>query len=326
MCATSFSVVQNTTLGWSPPGMRRRLPRNSYPSITGMFQSSRMASGNPRLQISSAFSPSSASMIWKSSPSRIRLATFRMTLESSTTRHVLILASACSDPREGTFALQLTLCLLPISCRHHVRHDFENAIDIEHDHELAVEAMHAAGELGHAGIEVDGIFLAAVIGELEHFADLIDQEAVGFAAQIDAYRHRRPAVVVFRQAETGAHVDHRDDAAAQIEHAGDLARRQRHPGQPLRHEHVLHPRDRQAEQLASDQGGDIFGDGAFDGSGLAAHALILMPGLNLFMPPPGSSRRSAPSAPRSGRGDRTWRRSRRSRPAARARSPPAIPA
>src|SRR5258705_5828888 len=27
--ATSFSVVQNTTLGWSPPGMRRRLPRNS---------------------------------------------------------------------------------------------------------------------------------------------------------------------------------------------------------------------------------------------------------------------------------------------------------
>ena len=27
--ATSFSVVQNTTLGASPPGMRRRLPRNS---------------------------------------------------------------------------------------------------------------------------------------------------------------------------------------------------------------------------------------------------------------------------------------------------------
>ena len=29
MCATSFSVVQNTTFGTSPPGMRRRLPRNS---------------------------------------------------------------------------------------------------------------------------------------------------------------------------------------------------------------------------------------------------------------------------------------------------------
>ena len=36
-----------------------------------------------------------------------------------------------------------------------VGHDFEDAIDIEDDHELAVEAMHAAGELGHAGIEVD---------------------------------------------------------------------------------------------------------------------------------------------------------------------------
>src|SRR6266496_4824479 len=81
--------------------------------------------------------------------------------------------------------------------------------------------MHAAGELGHAGIEVDGVFLAAFVGEPEHFADLIDQEAIGFAAQIDADRHRRLAVVVLRQPETGAHVDHGDDAAAQIEHAGE---------------------------------------------------------------------------------------------------------
>src|SRR3954453_20891285 len=60
ICATSFSVVQNTTLGWSPPGMRRRLPRNSKPSITGMFQSSRIASGRRRLQACRSFSPSSA--------------------------------------------------------------------------------------------------------------------------------------------------------------------------------------------------------------------------------------------------------------------------
>src|SRR6266852_6461119 len=170
-----------------------------------MFQSSRIASGNPRLQISSAFSPSSASMIWKSRPSRMRLATFRMTLESSTTRHVLILASASFRSR-GTFPLQRMLCLLLISCRQHVRHDFEDAIDIEDDHQLAVEAMHAAGELGHAGIEVDGVVLAAVVSELEHLADLIDQQTIGFAAQIDAHRHRRLAVVVLRQAETGAHV------------------------------------------------------------------------------------------------------------------------
>src|SRR5665213_1874815 len=318
MCATSFSVVQNTTLGRSPPGMRRRWPRNSKPSITGMFQSSRIASGSPRLQTSSAFSPSSASIIWKSSPSRIRRATFRTTLESSTTRHVFI-AALCSTGRCGCdFRL----------CRQHGGLEFEDAIDVEHDHELAVEAMDAAGELGHAGIEIDRVFLAAVVSKLEHFADLVDQKTVGFAAQVDAHRHRRLAVVVLRQPKASAHVDHGDDAAAQIEHPGDLARRQRHPGQPLRHEHVLHPRDRQPEQLAADHRGDEFGNRAFAGLGLVAHAELLIlfhaVRLNLFMPPC-SVRRSVPSALRSGRGGRTWRRNRGTRPAGRARSPPATP-
>src|SRR6478752_1548675 len=130
--------------------------------MTGMFQSSKIASGSPRLQTSSAFSPSSASMIWKSRPSRMRLATFRMTLESSTTRHVLISVSLCFfQIPNGTFALQLgfTGARRRSLCRHHVRHDFENAIDVEDDHELAVEAMHAAGEFGHAGVEVDGVVL-----------------------------------------------------------------------------------------------------------------------------------------------------------------------
>src|ERR1700688_939738 len=157
--------------------------------MIGMFQSSRMASGSPRLQTSSAFSPSSASMIWKSRPSRMRLATFRMTLESSTTRHVLILASASS--RKGRFHCHSSYRLLPVLCRQHVRHDFEDAVDIEDDHELAVEAMHAAGELGHAGIEVDGVFLSPVVGQFQYLADLVDQEPIGLAAQVDADRHRR---------------------------------------------------------------------------------------------------------------------------------------
>src|SRR6185295_14327483 len=61
-------------------------------------------------------------------------------------------------------------------------HDFENTIDVEDDHELAVEAVNTAGELGHAGVEVDGIFLAAVIVEFQDLADLVDQQAVGLAA------------------------------------------------------------------------------------------------------------------------------------------------
>src|SRR4030088_1420059 len=183
--------------------------------MMGMFQSSRMASGSPRLQTSSAFSPSSAAMIWKSRPSRISLATFRMTLESSTTRHVLILASASS--RTGHFHCDLRFIRLLILCSQHVRHDFEDAIDVEHDHELAVEAMDAAGELGHAGIEVDGVFLATVVGDFQDLADLVDQEAIGFAAQVDADRHRRLAVVVLWQPEPGAHGDPGDDAGAPSE-------------------------------------------------------------------------------------------------------------
>src|SRR6201989_588854 len=147
-----------------------------------MFQSSRIASGNPRLQTSSAFSPSSASTIWKSNPSRMRLATLRMTLESSTTRHVLILASVSSNQKR-TFPSSAAICGLVVLCRELRRQQFEHAIDIEDDHELSVEPVDTAGELGHAGVEVDGVFLAAVIGQGQHLADLVDQQAVGLAAQ-----------------------------------------------------------------------------------------------------------------------------------------------
>src|SRR5438876_12126742 len=104
--------------------------------MTGMFQSSRIASGKARLQTSSAFSPSSASMIWKSRPSRMRRATFRMTLESSTTKHVLILASHFRIP-EGIFQLQKQYAPFAAALRRHqIGRHFEHAIDIEDDHEL----------------------------------------------------------------------------------------------------------------------------------------------------------------------------------------------
>src|SRR5882724_674194 len=144
----------------------------------GMFQSSSTASGSCFWQACSAFSPSSASTISKSRPSRMRRATFRMTLESSTTRHVFILGLQLHQIPRGMFPFQLRS-----SCRHQVRHDFENAIDVEDDHELAVETVNTAGELGHAGVEIDGVFLAAIIAEFQDFADLVDQQAVGFAAQ-----------------------------------------------------------------------------------------------------------------------------------------------
>src|SRR2546422_626288 len=70
----------------------------------------------------------------------MRRATFRMTLESSTTRHVFILGLQLHQIPRGMFSFQLRS-----SCRHQVRHDFENAIDVEDDHELAVETVNTAG-------------------------------------------------------------------------------------------------------------------------------------------------------------------------------------
>src|SRR6516165_9532795 len=105
------------------------------------------------------------------------------------------------------------------SRRLRVRSDLEHAIDVEHDHELAFEPMHAAGKPGHAWIEVDRILLTAFIWQPQHLSDLVDQKAIGFTAQVDADRHRRLSVGGLGQPEAGAHVDHRDDAAAQIEDA-----------------------------------------------------------------------------------------------------------
>src|SRR5262249_22256569 len=150
-----------TTFGWSPPGRRRMWPMNSKPSITGMFQSSSTASGNCRWQISSALEPSSASVTWNSKPSRIRRAILRTTLESSTTKHVFILV------------LRLR-CFVGSRGHLHFSLQFEHAIDVEDDHELAVETVDAAGELGHAGIEVDRVLFHAGLGQAQHLADLVD--------------------------------------------------------------------------------------------------------------------------------------------------------
>src|SRR6185312_15783511 len=104
--------------------------------MTGMFQSSSTASGRPRLQISSAFSPSSASTIWKSNPSRMRRATFRITLESSTTRHVLIVASYFPAPL-GDIVFRQQRGLRRLGC-HQIGRELEHAIYVEDDHEMAV--------------------------------------------------------------------------------------------------------------------------------------------------------------------------------------------
>src|SRR5262245_38096464 len=110
-----------------------------------MFQSSRTASGILARQASSACSPSSASVISKSSPSRMRRATFRMTLESSTTRHVFIATLA---PLQAVID---THFLAAFSCRLGSRRDVEHPIDVENDQQLALEPVHTGRHARESG-------------------------------------------------------------------------------------------------------------------------------------------------------------------------------
>src|SRR5262245_9498001 len=112
-----------------------------------MFQSSRIASGMVPRQISSACSPSSASEMSNSSPSRMRRATLRMTLESSTTRQVFISILHSRPPLKHSQDVA--------SRRRRRSVQFKNPIDIEDDQQLAVEPMHAGSDPCQPRIEID---------------------------------------------------------------------------------------------------------------------------------------------------------------------------
>src|SRR5215475_894631 len=128
-----------------------------------MFQSSRIASGILPRQASSACSPSSASAISNSSPSRIRRATLRMTLESSTTKQVFI-ASSFWRPKVAVAThrpLYVLSARLVRSCRLGMSTDIEHPVHVEHDQEIAVEPMHACRDAREPRVEVHGIALKA---------------------------------------------------------------------------------------------------------------------------------------------------------------------
>ena len=110
-------------------------------------------------------------------------------------------------------------------------------------------------------LEIDRIGLTAARRQAEHLSDRIDQQAVGFALVFDPDRHSLADLCGQRQSKSTAQVDRSHDATPQIEHAGDLGCGQRHAREPVEHENVLHPRDREAEQLAGDRRSDVFGYG-----------------------------------------------------------------
>src|SRR6188474_246340 len=123
-----------------------------------MFQSSRIASGSASWHAPSACSPSSASVIAKSRPSRMRRATFLMTLESSTTKQLFI----------TPYSFEPLLALNVSSCGNGAILDVQHAVDVEHDHELALEPIDAGGHPRQAGVEIRRVCLAGRVPKLQH--------------------------------------------------------------------------------------------------------------------------------------------------------------
>src|SRR6185437_1888871 len=97
-------------------------------------------------------------------------------------------ASALLNLHYGTFPDEPYLPT--VSGRKLVRRDLQNSIDIEDDHQLSIQPMHACRHLRHPRIEIDRIDLSAFIRELHDLADRIDQKSVGLAAQFDTDSHR----------------------------------------------------------------------------------------------------------------------------------------
>src|SRR5215471_10799448 len=153
-----------------------------------MFQSSRTASGSWRWHSPNACSPSSASVIANSKPSRIRRATLRMTLESSTTRQVFIAASLfpCGSPQSHDVVSHPRL-----SRRERIAAHVEHAIHVEDDKKLSFQPMHAGRDARETRVEIDRVRFAGVVVQLEHLADGVDKKPVGLALELDSDRHRR---------------------------------------------------------------------------------------------------------------------------------------
>src|SRR6516164_4510792 len=144
------------------------------------------------------------------------------------------------------------------SCRFCGRTKVEDAIEIEHHHQLPVQAMDASRCLSEPALEIDRIVLLICCRQFQHVADGIDQQPVGFAAMLDADGKRLADILCGLDPEPPPHIDDRKDASAHIEQPGNFGRSERYAGQPIRNEHVLHAQDRQPEQLSSDRGRDIF--------------------------------------------------------------------
>src|SRR5215207_2039949 len=134
-------------------------------------------------------------------PSRIRFATLRITLESSTTRQVFMMSL--------TLPLADWPAFLAASCGQFQRFKIEQPVDIENHEQFVLEPVDAGCDTFQPVIEINRHGLCGV-----------DDEPVGLAFGIDADGHRR-SLLALAETKPMAHVDRGDDTAAQIDDPGD---------------------------------------------------------------------------------------------------------
>src|SRR5436305_3026993 len=122
-------------------------------------------------------------MIVKPRTSRSMRATLRITLESSTTRHILILSSTVRS------AMIVAICslLTPRDCSCGC---VEHLVYVEDDQHALPQPMHTTREPLQSLIEVDRIILQPCSRQLEHFSEAVDQQPVGLPVALETDGHR----------------------------------------------------------------------------------------------------------------------------------------
>src|SRR5689334_9641706 len=114
----------------------------------------------------------------------MRRATLRIMLESSTIRQVFILSS---------LHYRCAWHIPPHLRGHSNSREIERAVGVKRDKNRVVEAKHARCHGAQYRVEIARGRLAIAIGEAEHFADAVHQNAERFRPSLNADDHMRIA-------------------------------------------------------------------------------------------------------------------------------------
>src|ERR1700745_4073533 len=131
---------------------------------------------------------------------------------SSTIRHVFMFASLCQRVRR--------LLHLPVSLRgtRSRTTEIQHAIGIKRDENFVVEPEYP----GYCGVQrtvkIDRGRVAIAVGQAEHFADAVHQDAKRFRSPLDPDDHWRGGVPWRVELKPICQIDHRDDTTTQIEY------------------------------------------------------------------------------------------------------------